>query len=200
MQFALAALTFGLVAGLKPGPLGIFVIHQTMARGYFQGFIASLAPLLTDGPIILLALLLTLQLNDLNWFISIISIMGSAYLLSISYKILKAPNSINPSGQRNSKSSLSTAVKINFLNPAPYMFWLTIGTSYILMGSAVEATIFIVFALLSLCATKLIVAVAVKKLGERFSPGIFAIILKSLSLPLLVFSAQLLYSGVVVWL
>jgi threonine/homoserine/homoserine lactone efflux protein len=104
MQFALAALTFGLVAGLKPGPLGVFVIHQTMARGYYQGFIASLAPLLTDGPIILLALLLTLQLNDLNWFISIISIMGSAYLLSISYKILKAPNSINPSGQQDSKS------------------------------------------------------------------------------------------------
>jgi threonine/homoserine/homoserine lactone efflux protein len=44
------------------------------------------------------------------------------------------------------------AMKINFLNPAPYMFWLTIGSSYILMGSELEAAIFIVCAIFSLCA------------------------------------------------
>ena len=200
MDFALAALTFGLVAGLKPGPLGVLVIHETMAKGNLQGFMASLAPLLTDGPIIVLALLLTLQLNDLNWFISIISIIGSAYLVRISYQILRAPNSINPTSQVDSKASLVAAVKINFLNPAPYIFWLTIGTSYILMGSELEVAIFIACALLSLCATKFIVAVTIKNLGEKFSPKVYATILKSLSLPLLLFSAQLLYSGVTAWI
>tara|TARA_R110002124_G_scaffold234886_1_gene400240 strand:- start:25739 stop:26341 length:603 start_codon:yes stop_codon:yes gene_type:complete len=200
MDFALAALTFGLVAGLKPGPLGVLVIHETMAKGNLQGFMASLAPLLTDGPIIVLALLLTLQLNDLNWFISIISIIGSAYLVRISYQILRSPNSINPISQVDSKASLVAAVKINFLNPAPYIFWLTIGTSYILMGSELEVVIFIACALLSLCATKFIVAVTIKNLGEKFSPKVYATILKSLSLPLLLFSAQLLYSGVTAWI
>jgi len=200
MSFALAALTFGLAAGLKPGPLGVFIIHQTMSKGSVHGFISSLAPILTDGPIILLALFLTLQLNDLNLFISIISILGSAYLANVAYKIFKAPNSINPSGKGSAKSSLATAIKINFLNPSPYIFWLTIGSGYILMGSELEAAIFIVCAIFSLCATKFVVAVVIKKLGQRFNPKIYAMILKSLSLPLLGFSAQLLYSGVSIWL
>jgi threonine/homoserine/homoserine lactone efflux protein len=200
MSFVLAALTYGLAAGLKPGPLGVFVIHQTMSKGSFQGFMSSLAPVLTDGPIILLSLLLTLQINELNWFISIISILGSAYLANIACKIFKAPSRINPSENGSGKSSLATAIKINFLNPAPYIFWLTIGSGYILMGSELEAEIFIVCAISSLCSTKFVIAVAIKKLGERFDPRIYAMILKSLSLPLLVFSTQLLYSGVSIWM
>ena len=200
MTFALAALTFGLVAGLKPGPLGVFIIHETMAKGNFHGFLASLAPLLTDGPIILFALLLTLQLNDLTWFVSAISIVGSAYLIRVAYTIIRSPTSINPSAQSGGKQSLFTAVKINFLNPSPYLFWLTIGTSYILMATSIEAAIFIIFALFSLCSTKFAVAVLVTKLGSKFSPNLYGAILKSLSLPLMVFSAQLLYSGVVMWL
>lgn len=196
MDFALAALTFGLAAGLKPGPLGVFVIHQTMSKSKRHGLLASLAPLLTDGPIILLALLLTLQLDDLDWFISAISIIGATYLANTAYKIYKAPDSINPSTNMDSRSSLATAVKINFLNPSPYIFWLTIGSSYILMGTKIDAGIFIICALISLCVTKYAVAIAIKTLGERFNPRVYSVILKSLSLPLLAFSGQLLFSGV----
>jgi len=199
MYFAIAALTFGLVAGLKPGPLGIYVIHQTMSKGNLHGFISSLAPVLTDGPIILLALLLTFQLSELNWFISLISVLGAIYLAYIAYKISMGPSSISPRGNSSASSSLITAVKINFLNPAPYIFWLTIGSGYILMGSEFEATIFIACAIFSLCITKFIVAVAIKKLGEKFNPRVYSVILKSLSVPLLIFSAKLLYSGISVW-
>jgi len=158
-----------LVAGLKPGPLGVFVIHQTMSKGTYNGFMASLAPIVTDGPIILLALLLTLQLNDITWFISAISIIGSVYLAHIAYKIFRTPSGINPdSGDNN--SSFTTAVKINFLNPAPYIFWLTIGSSYIFMGSNSDAGVFIFFSIFSLCLTKFGVALAIKKLGEKFNP------------------------------
>ncbi|MFL0800348.1 MAG: LysE family transporter [Agarilytica sp.] len=200
MSFALAALTFGLVAGLKPGPLGVFVIHQTMSKGNCSGFMASLAPIVTDGPIILLALLLTLQLKDISWFISAVSVFGSIYLAHIAYKIFKAPLSINPRGNGSKNSSLATAVKINFLNPAPYIFWLTIGSSYIFMGSNFDAGVFIVCAIFSLCGTKFVVALTIKNLGEQFSPRVYSVMLKSLSVPLLVFSGQLLISGISIWL
>lgn len=200
MYFALAAVTFGLVAGLKPGPLGVFVMHQTMSKGNYNGFMASLAPIITDGPIILLALLLTSQLNDISWFISAISVFGSVYLALIAYKILKTPNNIDPSVGGSKSSSLATAVKINFLNPAPYIFWLTIGSSYIFMGSNIEAVVFIVCTLFSLCITKFSVALFIKALGERFNPRVYAVVLKSLSVPLLIFSGQLLFSGISIWL
>lgn len=200
MYFALVGITFGVVAGLKPGPLGVFVIHQTLSKGTYSGFMASLAPLVTDGPIILLALLLSIQLSDLSWFVSVISISGAFYLSHIAYKIFKAPNSINPRGAGDEESSLVAAVKINFLNPTPYIFWFTIGSSYIVMGSNFEAGMFIICSILSLCITKFSVAFVINKLGTRFSPKIYSNVLKSLSLPLFVFSGQLLYSGISIWM
>jgi threonine/homoserine/homoserine lactone efflux protein len=196
MNFALAALTFGLAAGLKPGPLGVFVIHQTMSKSNRHGMLASMAPLLTDGPIILLALLLTLSLDDIGWFISGISIVGAIYLATIAYKIFNAPVSINPNASVDDDSGFFTAVKINFLNPSPYIFWLTIGSSYILMGTMLDASIFIICALVSLCVTKYLVALSIKTLGQRFNSKVYSAILRSLSLPLLVFSIQLLYTGI----
>ena len=154
MNFALAALTFGLVAGLKPGPLGVFIIHQTMSKSNRHGLFASMAPLISDGPIILFSLFLTVQIEDIDWLVSLISILGALYLASLAFKIYKAPLSINPNGSSGGSSSLLTAIKINLLNPAPYVFWLTIGSSYILMGDSLEVGVFIVFALVSLCVTK----------------------------------------------
>jgi threonine/homoserine/homoserine lactone efflux protein len=48
-EFFFSALSFGLAAGLKPGPLGIIVIQQTLSKGLSAGVRASLAPLITDG-------------------------------------------------------------------------------------------------------------------------------------------------------
>ena len=195
MQFALVAITLGLAAGLKPGPLGIFIIHQTLSRGNRQGFVASLAPFITDGPIILLALYLTLVLKDVSGFIAGVSILGALYLATIAYKILKAPTAINPDGKGVS-TSLWDAVKINFLNPSPYIFWLTIGGSYISMGTHLDAAVFIVFTLLTLSLTKYGVALSIKSLGTRFSPEKYALLLKSLALPLIIFSCHLMFSGI----
>src|SRR5690554_2795593 len=199
MTFALAAFTFGLVAGLKPGPLGIFIIHQTLRKGKLQGFISSLAPLLTDGPIILLAMLITVQLSDISWFIFSISMLGGVYLAYLAYKVFMLPSSLNPSGKGITASGLGTAVKINFLNPGPYIFWLTIGTGYIEMGSSTEAVIFVSVSLASLCITKFLVAVAIEVLGQKFNQRNYALLLKSLSLPMAAFSVQIIYSGLSVW-
>ena len=61
-EFYFSALSFGLAAGLKPGPLGIVVIQQTLSRGLRSGLRASMAPLITDGPIAILAVFGVLSL------------------------------------------------------------------------------------------------------------------------------------------
>lgn len=199
MYFVFAALTFGVASGVKPGPLGVFVIHQTMSKGIKSGFLASLAPIVTDGPIILLVLLFTFQLNDIEWFISAISAFGAIYLAYLAYKIVKGPSVVDPTDSKIESSSLVTAVKINILNPGPYIFWFTIGSSYIFMGTEVDAIVFVFCAIFSLCATKFSVAVMMKKLGEQFNPRVYSIVLKSLAAPLLVFSAQLLVASISIW-
>ena len=41
-EFFFAALSFGLAAGLKPGPLGIIVIQQTLPLRIVSGFTPNL--------------------------------------------------------------------------------------------------------------------------------------------------------------
>lgn len=195
MSFALAALTFGLVAGLKPGPLGVYVIHETLVNGLRSGFLSSLAPLITDGPIILLCIFLSYYVSEISWFVPLISIASSLYLANLAYKVYSVPSGVSPDSGR-AASGIYTAIKINFLNPSPYLFWFTIGCSYILLGTTAEAWIFVICTLTSLCLTKYGVAYCIKLLGQRFNTKVYSLLLRSLALPLLIFSVQLMYSGV----
>lgn len=166
-EFFLAALSFGLTAGLKPGPLGILVIQQALSRGLPAGVRASLAPLITDGPIILAALWLLSQVKTIDVLVATLGLVGGIYLLWLSAKMLRI-NHISVSEKLRSGSSLITAVKLNFLNPGPYLFWFTVGGSYIVRGSTSESIVFVVTAIGSLIAAKVLVAV----LAVRFLPSL----------------------------
>ena len=196
MSFVVAAVTFGLVAGLNPGPLGVFVIHQTMSNGARSGLIASSIPFFTDLPIVLLVAVLTLQLGELDWFISVVSIFGALYLAFIAFKIFNAPKQIDPGEGSDKKINWLTGVKMNFLNPVPYIFWGTVGSIYINKGTTLEASLFVACMLITLSSCKFLVAMALRSLGERFNPRVYSTILRSLSLPMLLFSGKLLISGV----
>jgi threonine/homoserine/homoserine lactone efflux protein len=79
-EFFFAALSFGLAAGLKPGPLGIIVIQQTLSKGLPAGVHASLAPLITDGPIIIAALWFLTQFKSIDLFAAALGLLGGLYL------------------------------------------------------------------------------------------------------------------------
>lgn len=199
MELALIGLTMGVTAGMNPGPLGVYIIHQTMAKGPRHGLLASLAPWLTDGFMILLALLMTVNLKEVDWFISAISIAGAIYLAYLAYKMLKVKGDVDPSAGKSSGSSLLTAMKVNLLNPLPYIFWFTIGAGYISKGTGAEPLLFVFGTLFGLSSTKFVVALAIKFLGDRFSPKVYAAILRALGLPLIFFSGQLFYDGIKIW-
>jgi threonine/homoserine/homoserine lactone efflux protein len=166
-EFFFSALSFGLAAGLKPGPLGVFVIQQTLSRGLPAGVRASLAPLITDGPIIIAALWFLSQFKSIDLFVAGLGVVGGAYLLWLAAKMLRI-NNISLSAKLRSGSSLVTAVKLNFLNPGPYLFWFTVGGSYIVRGSTAESVVFVLTSIAALIASKIVVAV----LAARFFPSL----------------------------
>ncbi len=57
MELVLIGLGLGLAAGVSPGPLLTLVVSSTLARGFGAGLRVALAPVLTDAPIIVLAIL-----------------------------------------------------------------------------------------------------------------------------------------------
>ena len=151
-EFFLSALSFGLAAGLKPGPLGVIVIQHALSRGLLAGVRASLAPLITDGPIIIAALLFLSHFKSIKLFAAVLHLVGGAYLLWLSARTFRV-NDISLTAKLRSQSSFATAVKVNLLNPGPYLFWFTVGGNYIIRGSTVESLVFVVTVLLQEVST-----------------------------------------------
>ncbi len=156
-EYVLSAFIFGLTAGFKPGPLGIVVIQQTLTHGLKYGIRASLAPIITDGPIIFAALAILTQFKDIALFVGILSFIGGLYLLWLSLKILKLKE-INVSKSLGTPTSLGTAIKVNLLSPNPYLFWFTVGGTYLARGNQAESVAFVVVAIGTLVLAKMVVA------------------------------------------
>lgn len=166
-EFFFSGLSLGLAGGIKPGPLSIVVIQQTLSRGLPAGVRASLAPLITDGPIIIAALWLLSKFKSIDLLAAAMSLVGGIYMLWLAVKMFRVRD-ISLSGMLRSRGSLATAVKVSLLNPSPYLFWFTVGGNYIIRGTAVESTVFVVTTIGALIASKVAMAV----LASRFLPAL----------------------------
>jgi threonine/homoserine/homoserine lactone efflux protein len=193
-EYVISALIFGLTAGLKPGPLGIVVIQQTLKYGLKSGIKASFAPIITDGPIILAVLILLTYLNEIELFISSISVIGGIYLLWLSLKILRTKE-INLSKSLGNSKSLTTAIKVNFLSPYPYLFWFTVGGTYIALGTIAESTVFIVISIGTLVLSKMLVAWVASRFRKLLDGKVYLWVMRVLGVFLAVFGILLLNKG-----
>ena len=77
--YLLLGITFAFAAGVQPGPLQTYVISQTIKKGWRATLPASFAPVLSDGPILILVLFLLSNVPD-N-FILILRIAGGLFLI-----------------------------------------------------------------------------------------------------------------------
>lgn len=193
-EFILSAFVFGLTAGLKPGPLGIIVIQQTITNGLKHGIRASLAPIITDGPIIFAALLVFTQFKDITVFISLISLLGGLYLLWISIKIFKIKD-INVSKSLGATGSLVTAIKVNLLSPNPYIFWFTVGGAYLVRGSQAESIMFVIVSIGTLVLSKMLVAWIASSFRELLDSRSYLWLMRVLGVLLSIFGVLLLLQG-----
>ena len=76
---------------------------------------------------------------------------------------------------------------MNLLNPGPYLFWFTVGGSYIVRGTTAESVMFVVTAIGTLIASKIAVAL----LAANFLPSLesrgYLLTMKALAALLAVF-------------
>ncbi len=127
------ALGFGFVAGVMPGPLQTFLLLQTLQRGARGGAWVLPAPLVSDGPIIAVCLLLLSQAGP-GWLRGL-SLAGGLFLFYLareSWRTLRRDDTAVDERLRDvalrhqGLGLLARAALINALGPGPWLFWGTV--------------------------------------------------------------------------
>ena len=184
----------GLSAGFTPGPLLTLVITETLEHGIKSGNKVSFAPIITDLPIIILAVYVFSQLSNFNNLLGIVSLTGSCFVLFLAYDSLSFKKSeIN--FQESKPKSLTKGVLANVLSPYPYLFWLSVGAP--IMAKALDLNILAPVAFLAafyacLVGSKILLAILMGKSRSFLSSDVYIYIKRFLGL-VLCFSNRAFY-------
>ncbi|MBU1229753.1 MAG: LysE family transporter [Proteobacteria bacterium] len=198
---ALSGAAFGLSAGVTPGPLLALVIAQTLAHGPREGGKVALAPLLTDTPIILAAIMLTKSAAGHGPVLGVITLCGAAFLLYCSLDCLRfKPPGSGPAGRQPQKApgSIRKGVLANFLNPGPYLFWMTVGAPLAIQALAQGWPVLACFLgafSLTIVAAKFGVALTTWRFGPVLGSRGYAWVMRGLGLMLLAYAALFVRDG-----
>lgn len=126
LPFLTLGMTLGLSAGIAPGPLLALVVAETLRHGARAGIRVACAPLLTDLPIIAVALLLLARLTAQPKILGLVSLAGGLLLLFFGWQDLRRRDIALPMPEE-SPQPLRRGIAVNLLSPYPYLFWLGVG-------------------------------------------------------------------------
>jgi len=122
-----AGLSIGLAAGITPGPLMTLVVTATLRRGFGAGWRTAVAPLLTDAPIVVLAVAALSALPDawVRW----LGLGGGIVVIAFGLWEVWHSAAPLPEGEVAGGGSPDVwrGVTVNALSPHPWIFWVTAG-------------------------------------------------------------------------
>jgi threonine/homoserine/homoserine lactone efflux protein len=128
-------ITYAFAAAVQPGPFQTYLISQSMSHGWRSTIPAAFAPLLSDGPIILLVLLLLSQIPF--WLTQVLQCAGGIFLLYLAMGAFKTWHNYTMTNSLQNQTGPQTALKgalVNFLNPNPWLAWSLVMGPLLLKG------------------------------------------------------------------
>jgi threonine/homoserine/homoserine lactone efflux protein len=134
LTFLLLGAGIGLAAGLSPGPVLTTVVLETFRGGWARGAAVAAGPLLADGPIVAVAVLLLAQLPPAA--APVLSLAGGAFFLYLAATALvESRGSHAVDAQRPTvRRGFLTGLLARGLSPHPYLFWLLVGGPLLLQA------------------------------------------------------------------
>jgi threonine/homoserine/homoserine lactone efflux protein len=173
---------YGFAAAMQPGPFQTYIVSQTLAKGWRHAIPAALAPLVSDGPIIALVLLVLSQVP--LWFQRFLYMAGGLFVLYLAFQAIMAWRRSDGTVSATSdtrKQSVVRAAIVNALSPGPYIYW-SLVTGPILLAAWREAPAlgvgflagFYGAIVMSLCAIIVVFGVA-GRLGPRVNRALLGI-------------------------
>jgi len=198
MLAALASgVLLGLSAGLAPGPLLALVLAQTLRHGPREGCKIALSPLVTDAPIILVALGVAAKLNELQSLLGVVSLAGGTFVLYLAWDSFRT---VNPEAGASAErpGSWFKGILTNLLSPHPWLFWLTVGAALLakaLGQSGLAAAAFLAGFYLLLVGSKVAVALLAARWRNLLAGRTYRWVMRGLGAVLALFSLLLFREG-----
>jgi threonine/homoserine/homoserine lactone efflux protein len=186
MDAVLLGVSLGLGAGLAPGPLLALVIRATLQDGMAAGVRVAFSPLITDIPIIVVAVLLASSLPD--GALVALGIVGGAFVIWLGVEALR--ESAAPAeaavGAASPQRDLLRGALTNLLSPHPWVFWITVGAPILAEHGTAGRAAFLGAFYLCLIGTKVALAGILDAGRDRLVRGRgYAIVLRASAVLLL---------------
>jgi threonine/homoserine/homoserine lactone efflux protein len=171
--YLLQGIGYGVTAASQPGPFQTYLISQTFTRGWKRTLPAVLAPLISDGPIILLCMLVLSQVPA--WLQRGLYFVGGLFILYLTYGAYQSWKNFDssiPKPETDVQQGILKAALMNLLNPNPYIFWTLVTGPILLNGwreSPLHGILFVASFYLTM-VTCLALIVVIFGVAERFGP------------------------------
>ncbi len=196
--------SLGVGSGAAPGPLTALTITTTLRSGRRAGLQIAVAPLLSDAIIIALVLTVVAQVPERG--IQILGLMGALVVGFFGIEILiSTRKAIPPVAEDKSVSRrfnrfpvVIQGALINMVNPAPWIFWITAGSTLLIgywNSSPASAIAFLVIFYLMLVGMKILIVLGLSATRHRMNIRTYRGILYGSGMLLLVAAVILLVTN-----
>lgn len=200
LPYLIFGITYAFAAAIQPGPFQTFIISKTLENGWKHTLPAAFAPVLSDGPIIVLVLFILTNIPPL--FLRFLQIGGGLLLLYLAYSSFRSFlnfEKLKKPEENKTDSTLLKAVLVNIINPAPYIGWSLIMGPMFIKGyreSAINGIVLIAAFYITIVISQAGI-ILLFGLARNLGPKVTRITLGIASVGLAAFGVYLLWQGVV---
>lgn len=135
IPYLILGMTYAFAAAVQPGPFQAYLVSQSLSHGWRRALPGAFSPLVSDGPIIALVLVVLSRVPA--WLIEGLRGAGGLLLIVLAIGAARAWRREGtpaagppPSGSR----SLLQAALVNLMSPGPYLGWSLIMGPLLLKG------------------------------------------------------------------
>lgn len=203
-MFTLATLKFlsmgsilGLTSGITPGPLLTLVISETLKHNRAEGVKVAISPLITDIPIIIVSFFLFSKFQHLNIVLGIIALLGGTFMAYMGY-VTWQTKGLRTEALTVTPNSLRKGIMANFLNPGPYLFWVTVGTPLLLQALQINlaaVAIFLSAFYILLIGSKITIVLLIAPSKSLLSNRLYFGVMRFLAIVLCIFALVFIGDG-----
>lgn len=204
ISYLVQGIALGFGSGVMPGPMLALVLSASLRGGFRNGATVAMSPLITDLPIVALCMTVLVQLPVAA--LGFIAYAGAVVLAWYAYEAVRDAFTVSLDELRNSVErapsrarSLRQGVVANFLNPSPWLFWMSVGGPLLKeawTSSPMHAIAFVAPFYLLLIGSKVLVAWAAGAGRSRLSNRGYRFMLLAAAGLLLVLAGSLVVNGV----